>query len=83
MSSLLLKKRDKSKVLLWNYMVNRNYAHYVMHILHKKKQLRAGELTTAFYTMETSAKLMLIFEFQKFYVSFIIYFIVLSAILTQ
>ena len=48
----------------------------------KKKQLRAGELTTAFFNMETSANLVFIFEFQKFYVSFIIYFKVLSAIIT-
>ena len=63
-------------------MVNRNYAYYVMHILHKKKQLRAGELTTAFFNMETSAKLVFIFEFQKFCVSFIIYFKMFSTIIT-
>ena len=49
----------------------------------KKKQLRAGELTTAFYTLWNGAKLVFIFEFQKFYVSFIIYFKMFSAIITQ
>lgn len=49
--------------------------------MQKKKQLRAGELTTAFFNMETSAKLMFIFEFQKFCVTFIIYFKMFSTII--
>jgi hypothetical protein len=32
-----------------NGTIKRNYAYYVKHILHKKKQLRAGELTTVFF----------------------------------
>ena len=63
-------------------MVNRNYAYYVMHILHKKKQLQGWVAYNCLsFTMETSAKLMFIFEFQKFCVSFIIYFKMFSTII--
>ena len=56
-------------------------SYYVKHILHKKKAAACWELTTAFFNMETSVNLVFIFEFQKFYVSFIIYFKVFSTII--
>ncbi len=48
----------------------------------QKKQLQGWVAYNCLsFTMETSAKLMFIFEFQKFCVSFIIYFKVFSTII--